>query len=182
MRKNSGMTLIEIMIVLAIIGGLFLIVQGALFDMIRGERVKNAAAQLFTTMVYARGEAVKRNTCVDVVPVSTSNWRLGWTVQVPRTSGGVAACGGTGTPTVIRTYTALEEVTVAGPSTSIKYNGAGRLSALGDTSTGTLCNNSCTSICTVNNAPPSFRVHLSTTSVLRCVSVRSSGSPEVKKG
>lgn len=181
MKKNSGMTLVEVLAVVVIIGILFLVVQGPLMNMIRAQRVKSAANEVFTALLYARGEAIKRNSCVNVVPVSTSNWSLGWSVQIPTTAG-VPACGGVGTATVVRSYAAVEQATVAGPSVAVAYNGAGRLLALGDTSTAALCNNTCSSSCTVNNSPPSFRVQLSTTTALRCVSVRSSGAPEIKRG
>lgn len=181
MNKNSGMTLSEILIVLAIIGVLSLISMGPLMSMIRGQRVKTAANEVFSSLLMARAEALKRNSCVNVVPVDGSNWSLGWSVQVPTTAG-LATCGGTGTPIVVRRYGPETQVTVSGPSTTVAFTGAGRLSALGDSSTASLCNNVCTSTCTVNNAPPSFRLQLADTNVLRCVSVRSSGAPEVKKG
>lgn len=181
MKKEFGMTLVEVMAVLGIMGVMLLIALGPITGMIRGERVKNTANVVFSSLLFARTEAVKRNSCVDVVPVNVNNWSLGWTVRVP-TTGGVAACGGAGTPTVLRRYPAVAEVTVAGPTASVNYTGAGRLTTLGDSSTASLCNNSCTTTCSVNNAPPSFRFQLTDTTVLRCVSVRASGSPEIKKG
>ena len=181
MKKQAGMTLVEVLTVVVIVGILFLIIQGPLMDLIRAQRVKSAANEVFLALLYARGEAIKRNSCVNVVPVNASNWTQGWSVQVP-TMGGVPACGGVGTPTVVRTYAAVEQATVAGPSVAVGYNGAGRLLSLGDTSSSGLCNNTCTTSCTVNNTPPSFRVQLAGISALRCISVRSSGAPEVKRG
>lgn len=181
MKRAGGFTMMELMIAIAVISGLALITMGPLRDMVRGGRVKNTADTLFTSLLYARGEAVKRNTCVDVVAVDSSDWSKGWKVQVP-TASGAPACGGADTPTVLRTYSAVEQTTIAGPTTAVNFNGSGRLKTLGDTSNAALCNNSCSSSCTVNNAPPSFRVQLSDTAVLRCVSVRSSGGPEVRKG
>lgn len=181
MKRISGFTLSELMVVLALIGGLSLIAMGPLRDMIRTEKVKGGANELFTALVYARGEAVRRNTCVDVAPVDEDDWSQGWTVQVPTTAG-TPACGGAGTPEVLRTYVAQDEATIAGPGASINFNGAGRLTVLGDTSNGALCNNVCSATCTVNASPPSFRVQIDDSDTVRCVSVRSSGAAEVKKG
>lgn len=181
MRKHAGMTLIEMLTVIAIIGVLSLIVTGPFLDMIRGQRVKTAANDVFASLLMARAEALKRNSCVNVVPVNSSNWSLGWAVQVP-TSSGLATCGGTGAPIVVRNYGPETQVAISGPTVPVGFTGAGRLAALGDSSTATLCNNVCSSSCTVNDVPASFRVQLTGTNVLRCVSVRSSGAPEVKKG
>lgn len=182
MKRESGLTLPEVAITLGLVGILCAVALGPIMDMVRGAQVKDAAQQLYGAITFARAEALKRNTCVDVAPVSTSNWSAGWTVQVPRDSTGTAVCGGTGTPLVVRRYTVQGSVSLSGPTASVRLNGTGRLTTLGDTSSSSLCNNTCSSTCTVNAAPPSFRVQLSNSTVLRCVSVRSSGAPEVKKG
>lgn len=179
MKKSAGFSLLEIMIVLALIGVMAALTQGSVVEIIKGQRVKSAASDLFSTLVLARAEALKRNSCVQVVPTSSSNWSLGWRVQVPM-SGAAPACGGVDAPTIMRIVEAQEQVVIAGPTASITFTGAGRLSSLGDTSTAGLCINTCSASCTATAMPPGFRLSHPDSSTLRCVVVRSSGAPEVK--
>lgn len=81
-------------------------------DFVRNQRVKTASFDLFSTLVYARSEAITRNASVTVAPIGGS-WAGGWRVT---DSGG----------TLLREEQALSNVTVAGPAT-IVYRGSGRL-------------------------------------------------------
>ena len=47
---------------------------------IRDQRVKNAAFDVYASIILARSESIKRGSDVQVNPTSTANWALGWSV------------------------------------------------------------------------------------------------------
>jgi type IV fimbrial biogenesis protein FimT len=112
-RGASGFTLVELMIVMVILGILLSVGLPAFSDFMRMQRVKNATFEVFSTLVYARSEAVSRNAAVTVTPAG-GTWASGWQVTA-----GV---------TVLRTQGAYPNITITGPN-SITFNGNGRLAA-----------------------------------------------------
>jgi len=117
-----GFTLIEALVVLAILGILVTIAAPSLRDMVIASRVRSAASDLFESMLLARSEAIKRGTSVDIIPTG-GDWAAGWTVQAGAT--------------VIQSHDASQDVTVTGYTTasgststgdSLRYTLGGRLS------------------------------------------------------
>jgi len=112
--RSRGFTLTELMIVVAVAAALTAAALPAYNEFVRNQRVKTASFDVFSTLVYARSEAVTRNASVTVTPTG-GNWASGWTVT---DTGG----------TVLRSQDALPAITIAGPA-SVVYAGTGRLSA-----------------------------------------------------
>jgi len=84
-RRARGFTILELMMVVAVVAVLAAIALPNLSDVIVRTRLKTAASDLHTSLVFARSEAVKRNAGMQVVPVSTASppdWTQGWSVQV----------------------------------------------------------------------------------------------------
>lgn len=81
---NKGFTLVELIITLTIAGILAAVALPAFQDFIRNERVKSASFDLMTALTFARSEAIKRNTSVDMIP-SGSGWKGGWDIKVGTT-------------------------------------------------------------------------------------------------
>jgi type IV fimbrial biogenesis protein FimT len=77
---ERGFTVIELMIAIAIMGILLAIALPNFQQMIAGQRVRGANSDMFSALLLARSEAIKRNSSVNVVP-SASGWGGGWTVQ-----------------------------------------------------------------------------------------------------
>jgi type IV fimbrial biogenesis protein FimT len=114
MRPARGFTLPELLIVVTVLAVMIAVGMPSFTDFMRGQRVKTASFDLFSTLVQARSEAITRNASVTVTPVSAA-WTNGWTVT--------DAGGG-----VIRTTGAVSGVAIVGP-TSVVFRSSGRLNA-----------------------------------------------------
>src|SRR6476660_324037 len=87
LRRTRGFTLVEMMIVFAIVGvlsGVAFPYLGAVVDSIRMRRIAN---ELLSSMHVARSEAIKRNSRVALCKSSdgnacanTGDWEQGWIV------------------------------------------------------------------------------------------------------
>jgi type IV fimbrial biogenesis protein FimT len=116
-QRQAGFTLIELMIVITIVGGLIVIALPSLNDMIVNQKVKGLANELFFDLSYARSEAIKRNITVQVVRTG-ADWTGGWTVEIAG-------------PVVLRTQPGTKGITASGATdASVSFNSDGR-SALG---------------------------------------------------
>ena len=82
---SGGFTLIEIMIVVAIVAVLAAFGVPSMRDMIQASKMRSAGSDLYGALILARGEAIKRRTTVTVAPAS-SNWANGWTVTAGATT------------------------------------------------------------------------------------------------
>ena len=76
-----GFTIIELMAVLVIVAILAAIAAPDLRMMVPRMRVKTAAGDLHTTLMFARSEAIKRNATVSVIPSNGADWSQGWRVE-----------------------------------------------------------------------------------------------------
>jgi type IV fimbrial biogenesis protein FimT len=78
-RPAKGFSMIELMIAVSIIG--IMAAMATLgFDMVLDFRVRDVAANMHTSVMVARSEAIKRNTSVSISPIGT--WSSGWSVAV----------------------------------------------------------------------------------------------------
>ncbi len=113
-RPVTGFTLVELMIVVIVVGVLAAVAAPSFADLIRSQRVKTAANDLASALIFARSEAVKRNADV-TVSKSGSSWSDGWTVSYDD--------GGTKTPS---SHPALNQLTVTTSAASVIFGGGGR--------------------------------------------------------
>ena len=151
-RLERGFTLIEIIISIAILSILVMIAVPSMTDLIRDQRVKNAAFDVYASLAYARSEAIKRGAAVDIVPTLPADWGSGWQVQFTDPTTGVVAR--------LKNQDAINGINISGPVGTISYQRNGR----------------------INPAAPTFvlKSSQSDTVTARCVRVDLSGRPNIK--
>lgn len=116
-RQAAGFTLIELMIVLAIIVVLGAAAAPSFATLVANQRGRAAASDLYAALTLARSEAIKRNLPVSLLPASSDNWTAGWRISNPTDSGHPLLVHG-----------ALANGTIAGPATVV-YLASGRVQA-----------------------------------------------------
>lgn len=115
--SECGFTFIELVIVVSLLGVVASIAVPSMRKLILTQYVRTSAADLQSSFLYARSEAIKRAANVQVAPTSGS-WTSGWTVQL--TDG-----------TVLRRRAALStNVTPLSGSSTVTYVSNGRVTSL----------------------------------------------------
>ena len=120
--RSRGFTIIEVMIVLAMVGVMVAIAAPNMRDLIVRMRLKTAASDLHTDLMMARSEAIKRNAGMQIVPADATNWAAGWSVRVQ--SSGVVLNTQQAHPAV--TFTTTNAAYTATPVAAVTFSGMGR--------------------------------------------------------
>lgn len=114
-RRLAGFTVTEMLIVVAIMGILAAIATPYMGDMIRRQRIKTAAFDVFSSLAFARSEAIKRNTSVTILPTG-GNWAAGWRITDSNNN-------------LLRQQAGWDALTAAGPA-SVVFAASGRATSL----------------------------------------------------
>jgi len=112
-RKAAGFTLVESLVVIAILAILASLAAPSFSNLIASQRVNALASDLRITLAKARSEALKRNVNV-TVSQNAGGWELGWKLINPSDS------------SVIDTHAASSGLTIKGPA-SVTYQSSGRV-------------------------------------------------------
>jgi len=84
MKTSAGVTLIELMVTLVVLVVLGTVAVPSYRNFISTQRIRSASYDLMSSLLFARSEAVKRNTLVNVTQ-GTGGWSNGWTISVGTT-------------------------------------------------------------------------------------------------
>ena len=113
---KRGFSVIELMVVLAILGILASLAAPAFNESIASTRVKTVASDIHLSLLRARSEAIKRNNDVTVA-ASAGDWKSGWTITNSTIS------------SIIERHAATTGTLSITGATSITYVPSGRASA-----------------------------------------------------
>lgn len=114
-RRARGFTIPELMTAIAIMGIMGAVAAPSFTDLIEAQRAKGAAADIFTSLLRTRSEAIKRNTPVTMTPAA-GGWAAGWSVAHP-----------TNDDVLLEDHGTVSGATISGPD-SVTFLPNGRLS------------------------------------------------------
>lgn len=157
-RIAHGFSLIELMVVLAIMGIIMSVALPSFSEFVRGQRVRSISFDLYSNLAAGRSEGINRNVAsanrIVVEPAAgavcdadSCNWAVGWTVKHGAT--------------VIQNQNAFgREVTINGPK-KVEFDRTGRASITGVTG---------------------FDIQSEGSGTRRCVTIDSVGRAKTKNG
>lgn len=112
--KQSGFSLIELVAVVTIVAILAAVAIPGFSGIIQNQRIKSASFELYSSLIVARSEAVKRNDDVTITAIDGS-WQNGWRI--------------TFNGTVIKSHDALNNVVVTSAVTALVFRRTGRITS-----------------------------------------------------
>lgn len=135
--QQTGVTMIELMIVVAIAAILATIAAPSFSDFINNTRLTSMMTQLTGDLNRARSEAIKRNLWVMVCARSTdtacgADWNNGWLVCYDENRDDACDAGTASNPNPIAVRPALNSnLTLVGSAASIRFNPNGTQGIVG---------------------------------------------------
>jgi type IV fimbrial biogenesis protein FimT len=110
-----GFTFPELLATVAVLAVLAAMAAPSFSSLIATVRARGASSELYASLVRARSEAIKRNAEVSLVPASSGQWQVGWSIPDPATANAT-----------IETHGAVPGATMSGPA-NVVYLPNGRV-------------------------------------------------------
>ncbi|HID81765.1 MAG TPA: prepilin-type N-terminal cleavage/methylation domain-containing protein [Chromatiales bacterium] len=128
MNKEIGVTLVELMVVIAIVAITLTIGVPSMRNMIANNRSSSQAINFVASLNLARSEAVKRGSTVSMAATDGANWENGWQIWDDQNGDGNVDAG----ETILQTSAGLTggNTLAAGGVTSLTYTSTGRIAAV----------------------------------------------------
>lgn len=129
----NGFTMIELMVVVAIVAVLASLAAPSFRDMVEGYRVRQAVEEMTSTIYFARSEAIKRGGNVSVrrncATGDNDDWDCGWIVFTDADNSGTL----NGTDVILQTFPILNNMNVVniGGGAFFRVNRWGQPNSLG---------------------------------------------------
>jgi prepilin-type N-terminal cleavage/methylation domain-containing protein len=121
---SRGFTLVEAMVVLAIVAILAMIAVPSFQATLDRQQVTTVAADLHASVVLARAEAIRRNLRIELMPIDPLDWAKGWQVVVPP-QGAVPSQVIYSRPAAPAGVVVMQNLVPAGEA-SLSYDGTGK--------------------------------------------------------
>lgn len=114
--RVRGFTLIELMVTIAISAILLGLAVPSFSSFIKSQAVRTSSSDLNAALIFARSEAIKRNSNVTLTPAS-GGWQNGWSITVTSAA----------STTTLGSQAAFSGLTISGPTSGLTYGSDGRL-------------------------------------------------------
>ena len=125
--KQSGFTVLELMIVVTIVAVLAAIGLPSFRDSIRSNRLATASNEMIATVAFARSESIKNNLGAAICPSPdgescSGTWAGGWLVWSDLNADGLRQSAG---EPVLRRQAALRDIVSSGSNAAIRFSPRG---------------------------------------------------------
>jgi type IV fimbrial biogenesis protein FimT len=112
-----GFTLVELMAAVSVVAIMLMLSAPSFSEILANQRARRAAMDLYTSLVLARNEAIKRDTTV-TISAKHGGWTAGWRIVNPSDN-----------TKAIDDHGVLEGMTVTGPTgpATVSFGRAGRV-------------------------------------------------------
>jgi type IV fimbrial biogenesis protein FimT len=132
-RQSPGFTIIELMITVVILTILIAVAAPSMSNLVKDQRVKTAAGDLYAALVFARSESIKRNQFIAICAMTddgwgcqnSADWARGWIVYLDPDGNGFPDA----VADVLKRQDSLSDVAITGTAGNVSYQGDGRLRA-----------------------------------------------------
>ena len=129
-RRSSGFTILELMIVVALIGVLASLALPSFGYLAANTKVKGASTELYLALIRARAESVKRNRSVTIVATSGNkdDWDAGWQIIVDANNDGDFADVAADDDRLVSQQGEVKRVTIKMAAAGVVFRPTGRIS------------------------------------------------------